>query len=162
MSSFEDPTLRWRETYFVMFDRRNRPTVTQMEHVLSGLGDRYEVTAMRADKHGRFESVTVRSPDDFSALDICFVAGEEVVEQRDELVNDLKSVVGPHERSKLKQVEQFDARLDILHFQNVVAEVGEGEDLDEMFDPSALLVVIDALVDLTSGIAIDPQSGFLM
>jgi len=36
------------------------------------------------------------------------------------------------------------------------------DDEDEMLDPSALLSVMDTLMDLTHGVGIDPQSGSLM
>ncbi len=48
-----------------------------------------------------------------------------------------------------------------LHFEQVV-NFGDGGDADEMLDPTALLVVLDALVKLTDGIAIDPQAGVML
>jgi hypothetical protein len=65
---------------------------------------------------------------------------------------------------KLKKLQKFDARFDVLHFQDVAAGDSSGDDdeMEEMFDPSALLLVLDALVDLTAGIAVDPQSGTMV
>jgi hypothetical protein len=50
------------------------------------------------------------------------------------------------------------ARRDILHFEQIVG--GEAEDeSEEMLDPSALLLILDTLVEMTGGIGVDPQSG---
>ena len=47
----------------------------------------------------------------------------------------------------------------LIHF----AEVADGaDDSDEMLDPSALLLVLEALVQLTGGVGVDPQSGSLI
>ena len=48
-----------------------------------------------ADKHGRFESLTLMSPDDFAAMDICFTAGTEVREQVQAMVEELRDSVEP-------------------------------------------------------------------
>jgi hypothetical protein len=167
MSTFEDKNYRWRETYFVLFSSRKRPTVTQLERAIGQLNDRFDLVNLQADDEGRFESVTLHSPEDFSALDICYVEGEEVTEQVNQLVEELQDGASGAEKGNLKKVANSDARLDILHFQDVSAVDAAGgeeseEQLDEMFDPSALLVVLEALVDLTQGVAIDPQSGTMV
>jgi len=36
------------------------------------------------------------------------------------------------------------------------------DDLDDMFDPSTLLIVLEALAELTGGIPVDPQAGALL
>ena len=56
-----------------------------------------------------------------------------------------------------------DARLDVMHFEMM----SDGDDLDEdemdeMFDPSCLLMVVESLVELTRGVAIDPASGAIL
>jgi hypothetical protein len=48
-----------------------------------------------------------------------------------------------------------------MHFQQCTPDEDEDE-MDGMFDPSALLIVLDALVQLTDGIGIDPQSGSML
>jgi len=49
---------------------------------------------------------------------------------------------------------------------NIVGKRGTTADAppdeDETFDPSALLMVIEALAKLTGGVAVDPQSGTIM
>lgn len=161
MSMFENNRFRWRETYFVLFHSHRRPKLKKVEHLLGTLSDRYELTEINADDQGRFESLTLISPDDFAALDICYTEGAEVLEQGATLAQELKSASGdPSGEIDVQRVAQCDARFDILHFEQVPDPTDdEGE---EMLDPSALLLVLDALAKLTGGIAIDPQAGTVL
>jgi hypothetical protein len=162
MSTFEREDFKWRETYFVLFDSRKRPTLKKVERILSQLSERFELTNARADEDGRFESITIMAPDDYAALDVSFESGEEVREQGAALAQELKSSASDdEERAKLARLPQCDARFDLLHFEEMVGDEPEGE-LDEMLDPSALLIVLDALVELTDGVGVDPQSGTLL
>ena len=65
--------------------------------------------------------------------------------------------------SLLEKLRKFDGRFDVLHFEQV-GEPGEDDDeeSDNMLDPSALLLVLDVLAELTGGIAIDPQTGTML
>ncbi|MHB1033486.1 MAG: hypothetical protein ACYC35_01820 [Pirellulales bacterium] len=162
MSMFQDDHYRWRETYFVLFDASQRPTLKGIEKTLHKLSDRFQVTNGRADSHGRFESLTLVSPDDYAALDISFIGGEEVLEQAKSLVEEMKPTTGDAQsRLKLARLPQCDARFDVLHFEQVV-ESGGDEGGDEILDPSTLLIVLNALVEMTDGIGVDPQSGGLL
>jgi hypothetical protein len=161
MSTFEDDRYRWRETYFVLFHGSNRPGLKAVEKRLAALSKRYLLSNATADPDGLFESLTVTSPDDFAAMDICYTSGAEVREQATELVQDLMSAAEPQQRSVLKRLRDFDGRFDVLHFEQI-AEAGDEEDGDELLDPSALLAVLDALSKLTGGVAIDPQSGTIL
>ncbi|MEX0678192.1 MAG: hypothetical protein WD063_14005 [Pirellulales bacterium] len=162
MSTFEREEYKWRETYFVLFDSSNRPTLKKVERMLHNLSDRFQLSNARADEDGRFESITVMSPDDYAALDVSYMSGEEVVEQTAVLEQELKgSLADEDERAKLRRLKKFDARFDLLHFEQTTG--GEPEDeLDEMLDPSMLLIVLDAVVELTGGVGVDPQSGTLL
>jgi hypothetical protein len=162
MSTFERDEFKWRETYFVLFDVGKRPTLKQVERTLRDLSERFELTNARSDEDGGFESITVMSPDDYAALDISYESGEEVTEQATALHQELKSsVADADERAKLARLPKCDARFDLLHFEQVTDDQPEDE-LDEMLDPSALLIVLDALVELTGGVGVDPQSGTLL
>ena len=162
MSMFENDQYRWRETYFVLFDSANVPPMKQVEQSLASLGGRYTLANLRADAAGRLESLTVLAPDDFAALDICYVEGDEVKEQVDALADELKGLeMRTEDRAKIERIRKCDARFDVLHFEQLT-DFEQEDDLDEMLDPSALLIVIDALVKLTGGIAVDPQSGALL
>jgi hypothetical protein len=162
MSTFERDEYKWRETYFVLFDSARRPTLQQVERVLGDLNDRFELSNAHADQDGRFESITVMSEDDYAALDISYEAGEEVVETAASLYQELKnSAADDEERAKIERVPKCDARFDLLHFEQVTEEAND-DDLDEVLDPGALLIVLDALVELTGGVGIDPASGALL
>ena len=157
MSMFDNDQYRWRETYFVLFDAARRPTLKAMEKRIAARNERYMLTNCRADKHGRFESLSVVSPDDFSALDISYLGGKEVREAAVALAKELRGDdARPEDLPKLKRLAESDGRFDILHFE-MVADPDEAD--EEMFDPSTLLLVVEALVELTGGIAVDPQSG---
>jgi hypothetical protein len=164
MSTFERHGFKWRETYFVLFDSCDRPTLKKMESVLRDLNERFVLSNARADEDGRFESITVLSPDDYAALDVSFEAGEEVTEQGAAFYQELKSSVADDdddERAKLARLPTCDARFDLLHFEETGGDEPEDE-MDEILDPSALLIVLDALVELTGGVGVDPQSGTLL
>ncbi len=80
MSMFDNDQYRWRETYFVLFDVKKRPKLSRVTKAISALNKRFQLTNLSADKEGRFDSLTVISPDDFAALDICYTGGDEVLE----------------------------------------------------------------------------------
>lgn len=164
MSMFENRQFRWRETYFVLFSLGSRPTLKAVEKTLSALSGQYTLSNGRADDSGGFESLTLLSPDDFSALDICFTGGVEVLEQGASLVKEMEPAaceVG--ELAAWKRIPQCDGRFDVLHFEQVPDQRGLDEDeSDEILDPSALLLVLDALANITDGIAVDPQTGTVL
>lgn len=158
MSTFERDDFRWRETYFILFDSAQRPTLQRVEKALKNLGANFVLVNPHANDQGRIDSITCLSPDDYAALDISYLEGEEVIEQGVLLVEDMKSsAADPEEREKITHIAACDARFDVMHFQQVSG--GKEDDLDEMFDPSALLIVVETLTDLTDGVAVDPQSG---
>jgi hypothetical protein len=162
MSTFERDNYHWRETYFVLFDADKRPSLEQLTKVLHGLSDRFQLTGEQADANGCFESLTLLAPDEYAALDISYMAGEEVLEQGAALCKELKaSAESAEERTKLARLPKYNARFDLLHFEEVTAGSAEDE-LDELLDPSALLIVLEALARLTKGVGIDPQSGTLV
>ena len=162
MSMFEDNRYRWRETYFVLFDTAKRPKLDAVQKKLAALNKRFQLTNLNADEGGFADSLTLISPDDFAAIDICYTEGAEVVEQGDALIADLKkagSDVPPP--VSWEQLKKYEARFDVLHFEQVPQD---DEDEEEgMLDPSTLLLVLGTLAKLTGGVAIDPQAGtFLM
>lgn len=162
MSTFERDEFKWRETYFVLFDSARRPSLKRIERMLHDLSERFQLSNPLADEDGRFESITVISPDDYAALDISFVVGEEVAEQVEMLEQELKGgSLDAQERAKLEQLKTFDARFDLLHFEQTTASEPEDE-LDEVLNPSMLLIVLDAIVEVTKGVGVDPQSGTLL
>jgi hypothetical protein len=162
MSTFERDEYKWRETYFVLFDSSKRPSLKNVESMLHDLSDRFQLSNAGADEDGHFESITVMSPDDYAALDMSYVSGEEVAEQVTSLEEELgDSLADEEERTKFARLKKFDARFDLLHFEQSTSNETEDE-LDEMLDPSMLLIVLDAVVELTGGVGVDPQSGSLL
>jgi hypothetical protein len=162
MSTFEDGHYRWRETYFVLFSSTKRPALKIVEKALAALNKNYVLSNQSADSHGHLESLTVISPDDFAAMDICYTAGDEVLEQGIQLAEDLSGTVEPHQKPILKRLKHCDGRFDVLHFEQLLEHCEEDEDDDEMLDPSALLTVLETLAKITGGIAVDPQSGTIL
>src|SRR5688572_4449369 len=132
-----------------------------MERALTGLNDRFDLVNLQANDEGRFESVTVKAHEDGAALDICYSEGDEVIEEGRQLFEELSSQASASELPKIKRISKSNARFDVLHFQEM-GVAGDDDEADELFDPSALLVVLDMLVDLTQGVAVDPQSGTMV
>ena len=155
-----DGEFHWRETYFIFFSLSNRPTLTQVERVLGELNKKFELKELCANDDGLFESVLLYSPDDNAALEICLEQGETIIEQQADLVSQLSEEAT---KEQMRMLTQADARLDIMHFEHVSSSWEEGdENLDEMLDPGSLLLAVDALVELTGGVPIDPASGAIM
>jgi hypothetical protein len=103
------------------------------------------------------------SPDDNAAMDISFVSGEEVQEHTQELVEEMAGLVGKKELARLKKLPEFDARLDVFHFEQLSFEgPTEEDDIDEFMDPGSLLIVLEKLARLTGGIGVDQESGSLI
>jgi hypothetical protein len=158
MSLFEDRRYQWRETYFVFFDPDRRPKLETLQNKLDATaGTHFSIANPATDARGRIESVTIFVPDDFAAMDISFLSGAEVREEARDLANELSRSSCPPEKQKdLERLKRCQARFDVLHFEQTSKADDEDEDL---FDPSGLLIVLEALIELTDGIAIDPQSG---
>ena len=162
MSTFEDDRYRWRETYFVLFPADRRPTLKIVEKRLAALNKRYGLENPSADEDGMFDSLTLISPDDFAAMDICYISGTEVLEHNEELVAELGSTVEPEQKAIFKRIKRYDGRFDVLHFEQKSDSAEEDDEADDMLDPSALLAVLEQLARITGGVAIDPQSGTIL
>lgn len=163
VSTFDSGDYQWRETYFVFLDPRQRPKLPPLEQRLHAADPRYVIRNPLVDDEGLVQSMTLVSREDNSAIDISFVLGEEVTEQAELLIAEFRPrAADAEEKRQLARLRQFQGRYDILHFEHLPEDFmpsGDPEDLDEMLDPSALLAVIQTLVDLTGGLGIDPQSG---
>jgi hypothetical protein len=169
--------LLWLETYFIMFPSKRRPTLTQVEHALAEADPRLRLENLAADDDGLFESLLVESPEDHAAVEISYETGESVIEQNLEWAKQLQQQLPP---KQLQQLVVADARLDVAHFERLQAggppsnpaspqadfpddEFGD-DDFDEeaameVFDPTCLLTVVEALSGLTKGLAFDPAAG---
>jgi hypothetical protein len=177
--------LLWLETYFILFPSKRRPTLTQVERAITQADPRLKLENLAADDDGFFESVLVESPEDNAAVEISYETGEAVIEQNLQWAKQLKKQLSP---KQLQHIVAADARLDVAHFERVEAggarkasELGDAvppggdaygdeyadEEFDEeaameIFDPTCLLTVVDALAALTKGLTIDPAAGELV
>ena len=164
MSLFENPDYQWRETFFVFFDDARRPEAEKVRKALERLG-RLEIDNLRCDADARIESVTIVSPDDFSAMDLSCVVGDEIYEQLPEILKEVEpNLESDEQKSKFKQLKDANARMDVFHFQRNSAAVIVDDDEGEVdcLDPGSLLAVLERLGELCHGVVVDPQSGELM
>ena len=158
MSLFEDDTFVYRDTFFIHFEIEDRPTGAQVKSCIDALGDKYELSELR-ETDGQFESLTIRSPHDSSAMDITFVEGEEVLEQIADLMRDFKTItLSGDDHQKLTKLSKCNARFDIYHFEQKSDPTIE----EEMLDPGGLLLVMERLASVCQGVGLDPQSKTLL
>jgi hypothetical protein len=164
MDDDNEDQLEWRDTYFILFQKSDRPTLTQVEAAITESSRRLKLENLEADDDGMFESALVQAPQDNAALEISYETGEAVAEQSVDLAKQLKDELDAKE---LKKMLKADARLDVMLFERV-SHNGLGADEDEddwetgSLDPASLLNVVDALAKLTGGLPIDPASGAIM
>jgi len=162
MSLFADGRYQWRETYFVLFDRRHRPKGVDVKKSLDELAPKVEVRDVQSDEHGLLESITILAHADAAGMDITFVEGEEVREQIAELKKEWKGQsFSADEKPKVERALQATARLDVYHFEELWDDFLDEEEEDHL-DPAALLTVLSKLARLCHGSAIDPQSGTVL
>jgi hypothetical protein len=163
MTEENDEQLEWRDTYFVLFQQANRPTLTQVEAAITDSSKRLKLENLEADEDGMFESVLVHAPQDNAAVEISYERGDAVVEQSADLAKQLKEELNANQ---LQHMLKSDARLDIMLFERVRDEFSDaGEDDEEWggaLDPSSLINVVGALAKLTRGLPIDPASGAVL
>ena len=181
--------LLWLETYFIVFSKKRRPTLAQVEHALAAANAHLKLENLAADDEGMFQSLLVESTEDHAAVEISYETGEGVIEQNLEWAKQLQGQLTP---KQLQLLVAADARLDLAHFERVKAgaarkqpppsrdfaepapdadddfDDAEGDygddDFDEeaameIFDPTCLLTVVEALSTLTHGLTFDPASG---
>lgn len=159
MSLFENEKYQYTDTFFVFFRREQLPTAKQIEAALKELGKRYEIEkiSLREDD---FESATVLSPQDFSAMDIVLDLNAEVTTQIEQLVEEFRAVtLTGDDREKLQLFKKCDARFDLFHFEQQVSGATEP---DAFIDPGGLLILLEKIRELCGGVGLDPQSQMLL
>lgn len=158
MSLFEDENYVYRDTFFIHFEDENRPTGQEVKSCIESLGEKYEFSNLR-ETDGKFESVTIHSPHDSSAMDITYLAGGEVLEQVADLMKDFRTItLSGDDHQKLRKLDSCNARFDIFHFEHKSDAVTE----EEMLDPGGLLLVMERLATVCQGVGLDPQSKTLL
>lgn len=163
MSLFENDEYQWRETYFVFFRSEKRPDSDTVQKALRSLNSNFEVANVREGDSETLEFLTVLAPDDYAAMDISVVTGEEVAEQKEDLLKQLLENAVGEEAKHVQAIEACDCRFDIFHFEQMVF-VGRSADdePDDFMDPGTVLLVMQKLAELCDGIAVDPQSNTLL
>jgi hypothetical protein len=164
MDEKNDDQLEWRDTYFILFQRSDRPTLTQVEAAITESSRKLRLENLEADEDGMFESVLVQAPQDNAALEISYETGDAVVQQSADLAKQLKDDL---KAKQLQRMLKADARLDVMLFERVHEDSFGGDDDEEdwecgSLDPSSLLNVVGALAKLTGGLPIDPASGAIL
>jgi hypothetical protein len=159
-----DELLEWRDTYFILFQQADRPTLTQVEAAITESSKRLKLENLEADDDGLFESVLVQAPQDNAALEISYETGDAVIQQSADLAKQLKDEL---KGNQLKRMLKADARLDVMLFERVQDDSFSGDEDDAEWqaaslDPSSLLNVVEALAKLTGGLPIDPASGAIL
>ena len=164
MSLFENDEYQWRETYFVLFDAARRPTLEALQDLLQTLNANYDLQDARADDKGLFESLTLLSRNDYAAMDLSCVSGEDVREQVIDLAKELASTAGPDELEVINKIPACSARMEVYHFEQLVfvGSSGEDDEPDDFMDPGALLVVLERIAELCHGIVVDPQANSIL
>ena len=159
MSLFGDGNYQYRETFFVLFAQENKPSPEQLQQALEALGPKYETINLNLDESQSLESLTVKSPTDFSAMDIVYTDGEEVSAQIDTLMEEMRTMTFTgDDLKKLAKLKNCDARFDVFHFEETAGST-TGEDF---LDPGGLLLVLEQLCQLCDGVSVDPQSQTLL
>lgn len=178
--------LLWLETYFILFPSKRRPTLTQVEHALTAANQRLQLHNLAANEDGLFESVLIESAEDHAAVEVSFETGDAIAEQNMQWAKELKDRLSP---KQLQAIVSADARFDVAHFERVPQggagsqpksvtrepafepedswddDFGDEVDMEaamEIFDPTCLLTVVEALRGLTKGLTFDPASGELV
>lgn len=163
-SAKNDEQLEWRDTYFILFQQSDRPTLTQVEAAITESSRKLLLQNLEADEDGMFESVLVQAPQDNAALEISYETGDAVIAQSADLAKQLKDDL---KGKQLQRMLKADARLDVMLFERVRDEEFSGDEDDEEWqagslDPASLLNVVEALAKLTGGLPIDPASGAIL
>ena len=122
MDDPEDDQLEWRDTYFILFQQSDRPTLTQVEAAITDATRRLKLENLEADEDGMFESVLVQAPQDNAALEISYETGDAVVEQSADLAKQLKGEAIA--RAAASKLLKADARLDVMLFERVTRRIG--------------------------------------
>jgi hypothetical protein len=156
MSLFADDRYQWRETYFVLFDKKHRPKAADVKRLLADVDPKLELKELSADGHGYLDNATLLSHADAAGMDVIYVTGDEVKEQVAELRREWKEQGGV-DKNILDKLPTYDARYDVFHFE----EIGDAflDEEDDILNPAALLLILSKLARLCHGISVDPQAG---
>ena len=164
MSLFDNPEYRWRETYLLFHKKKQRTSADKLRQAISGIRGSYQIEQLVANENGEFDSATVFAEEAFSAIDMSYVEDDQIQEQIIEIQSEMKEVLeDPEDLAKLESLGEYDARIDLLHFERLTGDfTDDEEDLNSCFDRAALLAVAEKWTLLTGGICLDPASATIL
>ena len=164
MSLFDNPEYRWRETYLLFHKKIQRASADSIRQAIAGIRGSYQIEQLVANENGDFESATVFAEEAFSAIDMSFTEDDQIGEQILDIQTEMKEVLeDPEDLAKLASLGEYDARIDLLHFERLTGDFSDNEeDLNSCFDPSALLGVAEKWTLITGGICLDPASATIL
>ena len=138
MSLFENDQYEYTDTFFVFFKRENLPNAETVKAAIAELGDRYQFGKI-AFREEQFESMTILSPQDFSAVDIVMDPNADVPTQIEELITEFRTLtLTGDDRDKLSRFKECNTRFDLFHFEQ---KVSGNTDPDAFIDPGGLLIL---------------------
>lgn len=167
----ENDELYWRETYFILFPQKRRPTLKEVSAALASANKRFQLENPAANDAGLIESLLVESPEDHAAVEISYEVGDAIIQQNLAWAKELQKQLPA---AQLQELMKSDARLDVAHFERMPSNGQSfsadnfGDEFDdeeaglEMLDPTCLLTVVETLADLTGGLTFDPAAGEIL
>jgi len=164
MSLFDNPEYRWRETYLLFHRKSQRALAEKVVQAIAGIRGHYKLEQVVADTEGHFESGTVFAEEAFAAIDLSYIEDDQIREQIAEIQEEMKEVLeDPEDLAKLQSLSEYDARIDLFHFERLTGAFEEDDDeLNACFDPAALLAVAEKWTLLTGGVCLDPASATIL
>ncbi len=167
----ENDELYWRETYFILFPQKRRPTLKDVSSALATANKRFQIENPAANDAGLIESLLVESPEDHAAVEISYEVGDAIIQQNLAWAKELQKQLPA---AQLQELMKSDARLDVAHFERMPSNGQSfsadnfGDEFDdeeaglEMLDPTCLLTVVETLAELTGGLTFDPAAGEIL
>jgi hypothetical protein len=167
----ENDELYWRETYFILFPQKRRPTLKEVSKALASANKHFQLENPAANDAGMIESLLVESAEDHAAVEISYEVGDAIIQQNLAWAKELQKQLPA---AQLQELMKSDARLDVAHFERMPSNGQSfsadnfGDEFDdeeaglEMLDPTCLLTVVETLADLTGGLTFDPAAGEIL
>ena len=176
----------WKRTSSCSRSKR-RPTLAQVEHALAEADPRLQLENLAADDDGLFASLLVESPEDHAAVEVSYETGEAVIEQNLEWAKQLQKQLSPKQLQQLwrptrgwtsptssacKPAPAASAEAGDSDGPTTSADADADDDFRrattttstkkprmEIFDPTCLLTVVEALSHAHQGPGLRPRRG---
>lgn len=167
-SFFENPDYEWRETLFVLFDRKTCPPVTR-ETVRRFFAETefafLEIKAAKESADGMLRRLLAVSPETRCGLELVFQEGDAVLEQTREFHRTIQETLDAYESRQWEKIFPLSACFELMYFEKIQKSLriaGETREEPLLYDPGTLLFVTEKLSQFTHGVVLDPQSGMIL